>query len=77
MSEFSHATLLVDIDALIPEVGSRSRVYELIGSGQIKAVKLGTSTKILAQSYRDFVDRLPPAQIAPPRPRKRSAAVAA
>lgn len=69
MADISSTALLIDIEPLADEVGSRSRVYELIGKGELQAVKLGTSTKVLGESWRDFVKRLPPAQIKAPRSR--------
>lgn len=34
---------------------SRSRVYELMGSGDIEFVKVGSSTLILVESLRTFI----------------------
>lgn len=36
---------------------SRSRLYELIKSGEIQIAKVGASTLVLYESLRDFVDR--------------------
>ncbi|HEX5185053.1 MAG TPA: helix-turn-helix domain-containing protein [Allosphingosinicella sp.] len=36
---------------------SRSRLYELIGSGEIEFVKVGASTLVLVESLRAFIDR--------------------
>jgi excisionase family DNA binding protein len=74
MSTDQHTTpLLADIDDIVPEIGSRSKVYELIGQGEIKAVKIGTRTKIVLASFHDYVARLPAAQISPPRKRSKAA----
>ena len=35
---------------------SRSRIYELMKSGDIHFAKVGTSTLILVESLRDFVE---------------------
>lgn len=35
---------------------SRSRIYELMKSGDIKLAKVGSSTLILVQSLRRFID---------------------
>jgi excisionase family DNA binding protein len=37
----------------------RTKLYELIRSGQIEAVKLGRRTLIRADSARNFIDSLP------------------
>jgi excisionase family DNA binding protein len=41
----------------------RTKLYQLIGSNQIAAVKLGRRTLITAESARKFLDNLP--KIAP------------
>ncbi len=40
----------------------RTVLYGLLKSGQIKAVKNGRATLILADSLRDYVANLPPAK---------------
>jgi len=35
---------------------SRSRLYELLGSGDIEFVKVGASTLILVESLRQFIE---------------------
>lgn len=35
----------------------RTKLYELIGSGEITAIKLGKATRITTESLRDFVRR--------------------
>jgi hypothetical protein len=42
---------------------SRSRIYELLGSRQLRAVKNGARTVILFDGLRRFVIGLPPADI--------------
>ena len=37
----------------------RTRLYELIGSGEIDAVKLGRRTLVRTASVRDFIRSLP------------------
>jgi excisionase family DNA binding protein len=39
---------------------SRSRIYELISTGELKAVKQGARTVILYDALRQFVVALPP-----------------
>jgi len=36
---------------------SRSRVYELMGSGEIEFIKVGASTLVLVESLRAFIER--------------------
>lgn len=38
----------------------RTHLYQLIGSGDIEAVKLGSRTLVRTASLRDFFDNLPP-----------------
>ena len=35
---------------------SRSRLYELIGAGEIEIAKVGTSTLVIVASLRQFID---------------------
>ena len=49
---------------------SRSVTYELLGTGRIKAVKLGNKTLIDFQSGLDYVRSLPPAEITTGRNRR-------
>lgn len=37
----------------------RTKLYELLGDGKIKAVKLGTRTLVLTQSVEQFLASLP------------------
>ncbi len=50
---------------------SRTKIYELIGAGELKAIKIGRSTRIVATDLRDWIDSLPPVarQRVPPAPR--------
>ena len=41
----------------------RTRLYTLIGSGEIRAVKSGSKTLVLAASLRFYLAGLPPAEI--------------
>lgn len=54
-------------------IGSRTKVYELIGQDHLKAVKLGSRTRVVRESLDAFLASLPEAKIAPPRPRRRAA----
>jgi excisionase family DNA binding protein len=51
----------------------RTRIYTLISDGKLRAVKLGASTRILAESVGDLIAGLPAATIKPPAPRNRAA----
>lgn len=51
-------------------IGSRTTVYALIGEKKLRAVKLGSRTRIDAASLSDFLASLPEAEIAPPRSRR-------
>ncbi|MCA2265196.1 hypothetical protein A5626_01760 [Mycobacterium marseillense] len=55
--------------ASVPDTGyqlsiSRTRVYDLLASGDLVAVKIGHRNYITAESIRDFVDRLTAASLA-------------
>jgi hypothetical protein len=45
-------------------------MYDLIGSGRIKAVKSDGRTLIVVESLHEYAKSLPPAKIAPPRKRQ-------
>jgi hypothetical protein len=45
-------------------------VYELIGAGQLVAVKSDGRTLVTMDSIKGYVASLPPAKVAPPRRRK-------
>jgi hypothetical protein len=49
---------------------SRSRQYDLLGTGEIEAVKSGDRTIVVIASVRRYLARCPRAAIAPPRRRK-------
>lgn len=51
-------------------IGSRTKVYDLIGLNHLKAVKLGSRTRVVTESLEAFLASLPEAQIAPPRSRR-------
>jgi hypothetical protein len=48
---------------------SHSTLYELLGRGQLNAVKDGVKTLITLESIRRYSAGLPPAKIKPPPPR--------
>jgi excisionase family DNA binding protein len=64
---------LLSIPEAAAEVGSRTRVYELIGAGKLAAVKIGNRTRVTSESLSAFIASLPAAEIAPSR-RKRAVA---
>jgi hypothetical protein len=47
-----------------------TKIYELIGGGQIRAVKSDGRTLVVVASLHEYVDKLPLAKAAPPRNRK-------
>jgi excisionase family DNA binding protein len=51
----------------------RTRIYNLISEGRLRAVKLGASTRIIAESVAELVAALPSASIKAPEPRDRAA----
>ena len=44
-------------------------MYDLIGSGDVVAVKSGGRTLLTVQSLREYAEKLPKAVVAPPRKR--------
>ncbi len=46
---------------------SRSRIYQLLASGEIENRKIGRRTMILARSLSDYIERQPPANIRAPK----------
>lgn len=58
ISDSSPEPLTVRIPAAIRMTGiGRSKLYELIQSGDIEIVKIGTSTLIPVESLRQLIDR--------------------
>ncbi|HVM21962.1 MAG TPA: helix-turn-helix domain-containing protein [Sphingomicrobium sp.] len=62
MSAPSRRSAAEPISVRIPEAVrltglSRSRIYELMKSGDIEFVKVGSSTLILVESLHGFIDR--------------------
>ena len=47
-----------------------STIYDLIGAGLIRAVKSDGRTLIVVESLHEYVAKLKPATVAPPRQRK-------
>jgi hypothetical protein len=47
-----------------------TKIYELIGGGQIRAVKSDGRTLVVVASMYEYAASLPPAKVAPPRNRK-------
>jgi excisionase family DNA binding protein len=47
-----------------------STIYELIGSGKIRAVKSDARTLIVVESLHEYAASLPPAKVRPPRNRR-------
>jgi hypothetical protein len=45
-------------------------LYDLIGSGKIRAVKSDGRTLVVVESLREYAASLPPAKVRPPRNRK-------
>lgn len=63
--------LLVPVKQACATIGrSQSALYELLGRGEIEAVKSDGRTLIRFQSLLSYADRLPKATFAPPRQRK-------
>jgi hypothetical protein len=55
------AKLAYTIPEAVPASGlSRSMLYVAIGRGELRAVKYGTRTLVLAEDLRNFLRRLPP-----------------
>ena len=46
---------------------SRSRLYLLLGAGEVEHRKLGRRTIVIARSLDDYIDRQPPASIRAPK----------
>lgn len=54
-------------DAVTASGLARSRLYALMGLGEIETRKIGRRTMILARSLADYIERQPPASIRPPK----------
>ena len=62
---------LLNIRAACQRLGiGRSRVYELLRDGELRAVKLGARTLVTSDSVENFIERLPPARFQAPSPVK-------
>ena len=58
------APLAYTVDDAVSASGfSRSRIYEEIGAGRLRAVKAGKRTLVFADSLRALLEALPPAPI--------------
>jgi hypothetical protein len=63
--------LLVSIPQTCQLIGRcTATVYELLGGGQLEAVKSDGRTLVRMDSIKRYVDSLPEAKVAPPRRRK-------
>jgi hypothetical protein len=71
VSRYEVAPILVSIPQASAMIGRGvTKIYELIGGGQIRAVKSDGRTLIVVQSLHEYVDSLEEAKVAPPRRRK-------
>lgn len=62
---------LLSIHAACQRLGiGRSRVYELLRDGALRAVKLGARTLVTSDSVDNFIGQLPPARFLAPSPIK-------
>jgi hypothetical protein len=63
--------LLCSIDAGKTIIGRGTQaIYDLIGAGEIRAVKSDGRTLLVVESLYEYVDSLQAAKVAPPRRRK-------
>lgn len=54
----SHEPICVKVDEAARMIGvGRTKLYELIASGEIDAIKLGKSTRITTESLQELVRR--------------------
>jgi hypothetical protein len=58
-------TLTIE-DAVKASGLARSRLYQLMGSGELVTRKAGKRTLITGESLRNYIDNLPPANIRAP-----------
>src|SRR5262249_23705983 len=54
----------------------RSKLYEVLGAGRVRAVKLGSKTLIDTASLLTYLESLPAAQIRPAKPKRTARAAA-
>ncbi|WP_339692311.1 helix-turn-helix domain-containing protein [uncultured Parasphingorhabdus sp.] len=54
--EICPITVRIPVAVQMTGIG-RSKLYELIGAGEIETIKLGSSRLILVSSLQDFIDR--------------------
>lgn len=74
----SDETISVTIPDAVRATGiARSKLYDLLGTGEIEAVKLGRRTLIRTESLRRYVSALPAAKIGGRGSRRARAAAAA
>jgi excisionase family DNA binding protein len=67
-------TLSFTIPAFCSATGlGRSRVYELLAAGELKAVRCGGRTLIAADEAKRFIKSLPPAELELPTSLRRGA----
>jgi excisionase family DNA binding protein len=53
----SEKLLLRPVEAAEAIGVSRSRAYELIGSGQIPSIRIGTSLRVPVEALREWIER--------------------
>jgi Helix-turn-helix domain len=67
MAQVQKGRVAFDIADLEPMgIGGKSKAYDLINEGKLRAVKVGRSTKILAVDFLAFLRSLPPIPPKPP-----------
>ena len=63
-----HKPIAVSIEGAVQMSGfSRTRIYELIGAGELEARKAGRATLVMTDSIDACLSKLPPAAIRAPR----------
>jgi hypothetical protein len=71
VSQYEVAPILCSVPQAGAMIGRGvSKIYELIGGGQIRAVKSDGRTLVVVASLHEYADKLPKAIVAPPRNRK-------